>query len=141
VSGDRYLTPGDLLVVSGYVTDDVLADIVTISVLILINIYYKADPADFETWIDWIHHITNKTYKTISQLWKWLCQTYSLLAKQPMGSYTLQQVRRARCYSHGRNGMSGWMAGLALRAWREPERWMAGIPVFCRDQTVISLAE
>jgi hypothetical protein len=72
------------------VTDDVLSDIVSTSVLILINTYYKADPANFETWIDWIHRTTKeKSHETIDQLWRWLCQAYSLLAKQPMDSYTL----------------------------------------------------
>jgi len=34
----------------------------------------ESGPADFETWIDWIHRVTKKkTYETIVQLWKWLC--------------------------------------------------------------------
>jgi hypothetical protein len=50
-----------------------------------------------ETWIDWIHRtMEKKTHETISQLWKWLCQAYSLLAKESMDSYTLEQVRRVR---------------------------------------------
>jgi hypothetical protein len=71
---------------------------VNISLLILINTYYKSGPADFETWIDWICRTTKKKKKdtTINQLWKWLCQAYSLLTKQPMDSYTFQQVRRVR---------------------------------------------
>jgi hypothetical protein len=43
--------------------------------------------------------------KTIDQLWRWLCQAYSLLAKQPMDSYTLEQVRRVTsCPSAGEEG-------------------------------------
>ena len=55
--------------------------------------------ADFETWIDWVLHTTKKeTHETISQLWKWLCQTYSVLAMQPMDTSTIQQVRRVRLF-------------------------------------------
>ena len=44
-----------------------------------------------------MHRTTKeKSHETIDQLWRWLCQAYSLLAKQPMDSYTLQQVRRVR---------------------------------------------
>jgi hypothetical protein len=51
----------------------------------------QSGPADFETWIDWIHRITKeKSHETIDQLWRWLYQAYSLLTKQPMDSYTLQ---------------------------------------------------
>jgi hypothetical protein len=51
-------------------------------------------PANFETWIDWVLHTTKKkAHETISQLWKWLCQAYSVLARQPMDAFTTQQVR------------------------------------------------
>jgi len=55
------------------------------------------EPADFQTWIDWLLCKTKeKTHEAIVQLWKWLCQSYSVLARQPMGSFTLEQVRRVR---------------------------------------------
>jgi len=54
-------------------------------------------PADFETFIDWILRTTRKkTHGTVSQLWKQLCQSYSILAQQPMDSFTTGQVRRVR---------------------------------------------
>jgi hypothetical protein len=57
----------------------------------------ESGPAEFETWIDWVLRTTKKkTHETISQLWKWLCQAYSVLAKQPMDAFTTQQVRRVR---------------------------------------------
>src|SRR5271163_4582529 len=52
---------------------------------------------DFESWIDWIHRTTKKkTHDSISVYWKWLCQAYSALAKQPMDCFTTEQVRRVR---------------------------------------------
>jgi hypothetical protein len=52
---------------------------------------------DFESWINWIHRTTKKkTHDRISVYWKWLCQVYSILAKQPMDSFTTEQVRRVR---------------------------------------------
>jgi len=50
---------------------------------------------DFESWIDWINRTTKKkTHDSISIYWKWLCQVYSILAKQPMDCFTTEQVRR-----------------------------------------------
>ena len=48
-------------------------------------------PADFETFIDWILRTTKKTHGTISQIWKRLCQSYSILAQQPVDSFTTEQ--------------------------------------------------
>ena len=49
------------------VTDRILPDIVSMLVSTLINTYYKS--ADFETWIDWVHHTTKKkSHETINQL-------------------------------------------------------------------------
>src|SRR5271170_263517 len=57
----------------------------------------ESGPSDFETWIDWVIRTTKKkTHETISQQWKWLCQAYSVLARQPMDAFTTQQVRRVR---------------------------------------------
>jgi hypothetical protein len=54
-------------------------------------------PTDFETFIDWILRTTKeKMHGTISQIWKRLCQSYSILAQQPMDSFTTEQVRRVR---------------------------------------------
>src|SRR2546423_21969 len=54
-------------------------------------------PADFEAWIDWMIRTTKKkTHETISQMWKWLCQAYSILARQPMDCLTTERVRRGR---------------------------------------------
>src|ERR1700722_4847808 len=78
-------------------TDGVLSDIVTISVLILINTYDKADPPTLKAGSTGPNvQLRRRRTKTISQLWKSLCQAYSLLAERPMASYTLQQVRRVR---------------------------------------------
>ena len=42
----------------------------------------ESGPSDFETWIDWVIRTTKKkTHETISQLWKWLYQSYSILAQ------------------------------------------------------------
>lgn len=78
-------------------TDGVLSDIVTISVLIPINTYDKADQPTSKAGSTGPQRTTKKkTDKTISQLWKSLCQAYSLLVERPIDSYTLQQVRRVR---------------------------------------------
>jgi len=71
------------------VTDGVLSDIVTISVLILINTYDKADPPTLKAESTGPNvQLRRRRTKTISQLWKSLCQAYSLLAERPMDSYT-----------------------------------------------------
>jgi hypothetical protein len=57
----------------------------------------EGEPADFESWIDWILRTTKKkTHETINQYWKWLCQGYGVLARRPMDSFKLEQVRRVR---------------------------------------------
>ena len=57
----------------------------------------EGGPSDFEAWIDWMNRTTKKkSHETISQYWRWLCQAYSVLAKQPMDCFTTEQVRRVR---------------------------------------------
>jgi hypothetical protein len=64
------------------VTDDVLPDIVSNLVLIPINIYYKAGPADFETWTGWVHRITKeKLLGNHRPTVEMAGQAYSLLVK------------------------------------------------------------
>ena len=79
-------------------TDGVLSDIVNPGVDPDQHLL-QSGPADSETWINWMHRTTKKkkkkkkkkkTHETISQLWEWLCQAYSVLAKHPIGSYTLE---------------------------------------------------
>ena len=92
---DRYLILVDLQV-RVRVTDGVLSDIVTISVLILNNTYDKADPPTSKAGSTGPKVQPRRRTKPISQLLKSLCQAYNLLAERPMDSYTLQQVRRVR---------------------------------------------
>jgi hypothetical protein len=57
----------------------------------------KGQHHDFEFWIDWIHRtIKKKTHDNISVYWKWLCQAYSVLIKQPMDCFIIEQVRKIR---------------------------------------------
>src|SRR5277367_5730434 len=80
---DRYLTCDDLRPLStirACVTDSILSGIVSISVSIPIN---RSEPADFETWIEWILCTTKRKMQTISQIWKWLCQSYSIELRCP----------------------------------------------------------
>jgi hypothetical protein len=62
------------------VTEGVFSDIVTISVLILINTYDKADPLTPKAGSTGPNvQLRKKTDNTVSQLSKSLCQAYSLL--------------------------------------------------------------
>jgi hypothetical protein len=57
----------------------------------------ESGPVDFESRIDWMIRTTKKkTHETISQMWKWLCQAYSTLVRQPMDCLTTERVRRVR---------------------------------------------
>ena len=57
----------------------------------------ESGPTDFETWLDWILRTTKKkTHETISQMWKGLCQSYSILVQQPTDSFITEQMRRVR---------------------------------------------
>ena|SRR2546421_8893557 len=56
------------------VTDCMFSGIVSTSVSTPDQHLLESGPADFDTWIDWIHRITKKkTRETTSQLWKRLC--------------------------------------------------------------------
>ena len=85
---DRYPTPGDHQV---RVTDKrALRHCEHIGVDLDQHLL-QSGPVDFETWIDWMHRTTKKkSHETVSQLWRWLCQAYSILARQPIDAYTLQ---------------------------------------------------
>jgi len=77
------------------VTDTLFPGIVSISASDPDGHFLASEPADFESWINWIIRSTKKkTHETISLKWKWLCQSYSMLAQQPMDCFTTNQVRR-----------------------------------------------
>jgi hypothetical protein len=93
---DKYVICGCRLYLCGVTVrtaDGVLPGIV--SILVSMPHLLESQHHDFESWIDWIHRTTKKkTHDSISVYRRRLCQVYSVLAKQPMDSFTTEQVRR-----------------------------------------------
>jgi hypothetical protein len=73
----------------------------------------ESGPSDFEDRIDWTHRVSKKrSHETVDNLWRWLCQAYTILARQPTDRFTKTSV----------TGTGRLSAGEKDRIQREPSR-------------------